>query len=49
VFHASILGLRALFGGLGPPKPLRGDGTDQTMDKSWTSCRSYCSFRQAFM
>jgi len=42
-------GLGALFGGPGPPKPLRDDGTEQTVDKSWTSCRSYYSFLQAFM
>jgi len=22
-------------------KPTRGDGTERTVDKSWTSCRSY--------
>jgi len=41
VFHASILGLGALFGGLGPPKPLRGDGTEQTVDKSKQAADPY--------
>jgi len=27
-------GLRALFGGLSQPNPPRGDGTEQTVDKS---------------
>jgi len=34
VFHVSIWGLGALFGGLSPPKTLRGDGTEQNVDKS---------------
>jgi len=34
VFHVSIRGLGALFGELSPQKPLRGDGTEQTVDKS---------------
>jgi len=42
-------GLGALFGGLSPPKPTRGDETAQTVDKSWISCRSYYFFLQAFI
>jgi len=38
VFHFPIWGLGALFGGLSPLKPRRGDGTEQTVDKSWISC-----------
>jgi len=31
------------------PKPPRGDGIEQTVDKSWISCRSFYIFLQAFM
>jgi len=34
VFHVSVWGLGALFGGLSPPNPLREEGTEQTVDKS---------------
>jgi len=44
VFHVSIWELGALFWGLSPPKPLRGEGTEQTVDKIWKSCRSYYFF-----
>jgi len=44
-----ILGLGVLFGGLTLPKPPHGDGTEQTVDKSCISCRSYYYFLQAFM
>jgi len=40
--------LELCLGSLGPPKPFRGDGTEQTVDKS-LSCRSYYFFLQAFM
>jgi len=43
------LALGALFGRLSSPKPPRGDGTEQTVDKSWISCRSYYVYLQAFM
>jgi len=33
VFHVSFWGLGGLFGGLSSPKPPRGDGTEQTVDK----------------
>jgi len=41
--------LELCLGELGPPKPFRGDGTEQTVDKSWANCRSYYFFLQVFM
>ena len=42
--------LGALLGRAKPTKAQpRGDGTEQTVDKSWISCRSYYFFLQAFM
>jgi len=49
VFYVSIWGLAALFGGAKPPKTSRGDGNEQTVDKSRISCRSYYFFLQTFM
>jgi len=45
VFHVSIWGVWSFVWGA---KPLRGDGTEQTVDKSWTSCRSHYIFPTSF-
>jgi len=43
-------GLELCFGGLSPPTPPHGDGTEQTMDNlSRVSCRSYYFFLQALI
>jgi len=34
VFHVSVWELGPLFGRLSSPKPPRGEGTEQTMDKN---------------
>jgi len=43
-------GLELCLGELSPPKAPRGDGSEQTVDKSRMSCRSYyfsCSFYES--
>jgi len=50
VFHVSIWGAWSFVWGAKPTKAApRGNGTEQTVDKSWISCRSHHFFLQAFM